>query len=122
MSESADVAKACFQAYANHDRDALERLIAPDFRFTSPIDNALDREAYFSICWPFHTEIEDFGFIHVVPFGDKVFVTYEILSRKGARFRNSEVLTLQNGKVAVAEVYFGWNIPHNVPEGEHVIS
>ena len=28
-----------------------------------------------------------------------------------------EMLTLRNGQMIEAEVYFGWNIPHEAPEG-----
>lgn len=35
----------------------------------------------------------------------------------GRRFRNTEVLTIRDGKILEAEVYFGWNVPHEAPEG-----
>jgi hypothetical protein len=31
---------------------AIEALIADDYHFTSPIDNSLDRDTYFEVCWP----------------------------------------------------------------------
>ena len=46
------VARGCFQAYVDKDRAATEALVATDYRFTSPIDNALDRKTYFTHCWP----------------------------------------------------------------------
>lgn len=46
------VARACLQAYVRKDRAAIEALLADDFHFTSPMDNALDRQTYFAICWP----------------------------------------------------------------------
>jgi hypothetical protein len=50
-----------------------------------------------------------------------VFVTY-IATMGGRRFRNTEVHTLRAGKVVEVEVYFGWNVPHDVAEGEHADS
>ena len=118
MSDPAAIARACFQAYADSDRDAIEALIADDFRFTSPHDNGLDRETYFQHCWPHHEHCEAFEFIHVDAAGDRVFVVYELTSSRGPRaFRNCEMLTVRNGTITEAEVYFGWNLPHDAPEG-----
>jgi ketosteroid isomerase-like protein len=46
------IVRAVFAAYAAKDRAAIERLIAPDFHFTSPLDNRIDRATYFKRCWP----------------------------------------------------------------------
>ena len=32
-------------------------------------------------------------------------------------FRNTEILTMRNGRLVEAEVFFGWMIPHEAPEG-----
>ena len=37
------IARAVLETYVNKDRAAIEALIADDYHFTSPIDNALDR-------------------------------------------------------------------------------
>jgi hypothetical protein len=37
-------------------------------------------------------------------------VTYEVTKMDGKRFRNTEILTFDREKIAVAEVYFGWNL------------
>lgn len=50
--------------------------------------------------------------------GEQVFVKYEDQS-KNARFRNTEILTVRDGQIVAVEVYFGWNVPHEVPAGEH---
>ena len=39
---------------------------------------------------------------------------------RGRNFRNTEVLTVQDGKIVEAEVYFGWNVPHPAPSGGFV--
>ena len=46
------IARAAYEAYERKDRTAIEELIAEDFHFSSPLDNRLDRETYFSRCWP----------------------------------------------------------------------
>lgn len=113
-----DAAKAIYDAYVAKDRAVVERLIADDFRFTSPLDNGLDRDSYLAICWPNSANTEGFEIVHMVEHGAQVFVTYEGWSRQ-ARFRNTEILTIRDGKIAEVEVYFGWNVPHDVPTGEH---
>jgi len=114
------VARACYQAYADKDRSAIEALIADDFHFTSPLDNRINRATYFERCWPNSTMIAGFDIIHTVPDGDRVFVTYEGRSTSGNRFRNTEILTVRDGKLVDAEVYFGWNIPHEAAKGGFV--
>ena len=80
--------------------NAIEALIADDFHFTSPLDNRIDRATYFVRCWPNSATLAGFDFIHIVPDGDLVFVTYEGRSTSGRRFRNSEILTVHDGKIS----------------------
>ena len=61
-----------------------------------------------------------FDFINLVPDGDRVFATYEGRSTNGKRFRNTEVLTVREGKIVEVEVYFGWSIPHEAQAGGFV--
>jgi ketosteroid isomerase-like protein len=112
-----DVAKQSFLAYANSDRPANEAVIAEDFVFTSPLDNRIGRETYFERCWPNHEAITDFKFVRLVEHGNEVIVTYEGTSQAGQVFRNTEVLTIRDSKITAVEVYFGWNVPHDAPQG-----
>ena len=111
------VARASYEAYVRKDRAALEALVADDFHFTSPLDNRLDRKTYFERCWPNSERIASFDYIHLVPHGERVFVTYELTNTDGDRFRNTEILTVREGRLVEAEVYFGWSIPHEAPPG-----
>jgi ketosteroid isomerase-like protein len=115
-----EAARASYLAYVNKDRAAIDKLIADDFHFTSPLDNHIDRAIYFARCWPNSATTAEFDFIHIVPNGDHVFVTYEGRSTSGKRFRNSEILTVRDGKIVEAEVYFGWTIPHEAPKGGYI--
>jgi ketosteroid isomerase-like protein len=117
--ENVATARALYDAFEAKDRAAAERLIADDFRFFSPWDNGLDRAKYFEICWPASERFEEFKLTDAVADGERVFVTYEALSRHGKRFRNAEVLTIRDGRISAVEVYFGWNVPHPVAAGEH---
>jgi ketosteroid isomerase-like protein len=114
------LARACYQAYEQKDRSKLEALLADDFHFTSPIDNALDRATYFAVCWPNSRSLEKLDWICSATDGERVFVVYEGQTNDGKRFRNSEVHTVRGEKIVSTEVYFGWDLPHDVAKGQHV--
>jgi ketosteroid isomerase-like protein len=118
MISNQDVVRGTLQAYVDKDRPAIEQLIAADFHFSSPLDNRIDRETYFRLCWPSSGNMDDFEIVRMASDGEAVFVTY-IGTMGGRRFRNTEVHRLRDGKIVEVEVYFGWNIPHDVAEGEH---
>jgi ketosteroid isomerase-like protein len=121
-TESVEVAKRRYLAYVDKDRAAMERLIAEDFHFTSPLDNRINRKTYFERCWPNSQRIAEFEFIGAVPDNDRVYLTYIGRSDVGRRFQNTELLTVRGGKIVEAEVYFGWSLPHPAPPGGFVES
>jgi ketosteroid isomerase-like protein len=111
------IARTAYEAYVTKDRSVLERALADDFHFTSPLDNRLDRKSYFERCWPNSKMIESFDFIHFGTDAERVFVTYEARNKDGHRFRNTEVLTIRDQHIVDVEVYFGWSLPHKAPDG-----
>ncbi len=122
MPDIVDVARALYEAFVDKDVAAAELLVAEGFHFTSPLDNRIDRRTFFERCWPLSERISGFDFVHLVPHGDRVFVTYEGRSTSGQRFRNTEILTIAGDQVVEAEVYFGWTLPHKAPAGGFVES
>ena len=44
-------------------------------------------------------------------------MTYEGKTTAGKRFRNTEIMTIQDGKITNVEVYFGWDVPHEASPG-----
>ena len=113
------IVRAALQAYVDKDKAAIEALIAPDYHFTSPMDNALDRDTYLRVCWPNSRNIAAFDIVHAAEAGDVAHVVYEARTASGKRFRNSEVHTVRDGQLVATEVYFGWNLPHDVAAGTH---
>lgn len=113
-------ARAVFEAYGAKDRGAIERLIAEDFHFTSPLDHRIDRATYLRRCWPNSEWITGYDFINLVPDGDRVFVTYEGHSTNGNSFRNTEIVRVRDSQIVDIEVYFGWPIPHKAEPGGFV--
>ncbi|WP_250526979.1 nuclear transport factor 2 family protein [Caballeronia sp. GAWG2-1] len=115
-----EVARRVYEAYVRKDRAAIEALIAKDFHFTSPRDNRLDRATYFARCWPNANAIATFDFVHMRQDGEHVFVTYDARMLDGKAFRNSEILSIRAGKLHDAQVFFGWTLPHEAPEGDSI--
>jgi ketosteroid isomerase-like protein len=111
------LARASYDAYVRKDRAAIEKLIASDFRFTSPLDNRIDRSTYFKRCWPNSQRISAFDYIYLASNEGVVYVTYEGSTVDGGRFRNTEILKVRGDEIVEVEVYFGWSIPHTAPDG-----
>ena len=80
------IVRKSYQAYVDKDRSAIERVIADDFHFTSPLDNRIDRKTYFDRCWPNSATTAGLNFVNLVADGERVFVTYEAQSTNGKRF------------------------------------
>jgi ketosteroid isomerase-like protein len=104
------LARDAYGAYESGDRGVIEELLTDDFTFYSPADVGIDRATYFERCWPNSELIEAFEFKRLVEVGNEVFVTYESTRTDGTRFRNTEVLTFDGGKICRTEVYFGWDL------------
>jgi hypothetical protein len=81
------------------DRVAIERLIADDYHFTSPIDNSLDRETYFEVCWPNSKAMIGFDYIYQTEDRNRAFIVYEGRTDSGKAFRNCEVHTIRDGQL-----------------------
>jgi ketosteroid isomerase-like protein len=118
-ADAVALVRAMYGAYAEKDRATIEALIADDFHFTSPLDNRIDRATYFARCWPNSEGIGSFKIIHIVPDGERIFVTYEGCRNDG-KFRNTELVTVRDGRIVDVEVYFGWSLPHAARAGAFV--
>jgi ketosteroid isomerase-like protein len=104
------IARECYLAYVQSDREMVERHLSDDFIFYSPADPGIDRQSYFERCWPNADVIQATDFKRLIESGDEVVVTYESTKSDGKRFRNTEILTFHGDKVCRAEVYFGWDV------------
>lgn len=109
--------RAYYDAYVDEDRAAIESLLAPDFHFTSPLDNRLDRATYFERCWPNSAVISEFKIENLVADGDRVFVTYNGQGEGAKGFRNTEIHTYRDGLMVEVQCYFGWPVPHPAAVG-----
>ena len=117
--KTSELSRACLQAFVDKARNAAEALIAPDFRFTSPLDNALDRESYFQRCWPNSSAMRAVQIVETADSGHRAFVVYEVQTDT-KRFRNCEMHTSRGDQLVSVEVYFGWDVPHPARPGQCV--
>ncbi|HST59874.1 MAG TPA: nuclear transport factor 2 family protein [Longimicrobium sp.] len=108
--------KLALQAYVDKDRAALEGVIAEDYRFTSPVDNALDRATYFARCWPGSEVMDTVDVLHGTEDGELAWIAYES-AMAGKRFRNAELHRVRDGRIVETQVFFGWTLPHAAPAG-----
>jgi ketosteroid isomerase-like protein len=102
-----NVVRAYFGAYESENRAAAEALLADDFRFTSPNDDAIDKATYFERCWPNREPSRDQRIESIVVDGQQAFVTYRCADPSGKSFRNTEFLTFSGERIASVNVYFG---------------
>ena len=110
--------RRCFRAYEEKNRSMIESTLAPDFTFSSPVDDSISREAYFDRCWPNSEHTENFDLESILVDGDQAVVRYQGTSTDGSRFRNVEVFTITDGKVRHVQVYFGSETGESVDEAE----
>ncbi|HYI61269.1 MAG TPA: nuclear transport factor 2 family protein [Acidimicrobiales bacterium] len=107
-NEDVEIVRAGFDAYLRQDRAASEALIAPDFVFTSPNDDHIDRDAFFDRCFPTADRLRSQDLLLVTAAGDgDVVVMYEYVLTTGERHRNVEVQTVRDGQITEAQVFFG---------------
>jgi ketosteroid isomerase-like protein len=101
------IIRALFAAYLADDRNAVEGVLAEDFRFTSPYDNGIDKGTYFERCWRGSGWIERHELEKILVEGDDAFVTYKCVAKSGKSFRNTEFFGFENDKIKRIDVYFG---------------
>ena len=106
-----EVVRRNFAAYREGNRAAAERLIAEDFVFTSPQDDHIDRASFFERCFPTSERFVSQEIKRVASTGDDVFVMYEYeLRATGERYRNTELVTVRDGQIVEAQVFFGGKV------------
>jgi len=102
-----DIIRALFAAYRANDRASVENSFAEDFTFTSPYDDEIDKATYFERCWRVSDWIERQELERIFVEGDEAFVTYQVLTKDGKRFRNTEFFRFDGERIKRIDVYFG---------------
>jgi hypothetical protein len=105
MSPS-EIVRKYFAAYENKGRHAMESLLSEDFVFTSPYDYRIDRQTYFTRCWPYSELSPTYSIEKLIEEEGEAFVLYQCKSGAGSA-RNTEFFTIEGNQVKQVEVYFG---------------
>jgi ketosteroid isomerase-like protein len=108
MNDKASIIRAMFAAYRNKTRKVVEDVLADDFTFTSPYDDAIDKATYFDRCWPNSLErIATNETERIFVQGAEAFVTYRVVTKQGDEFRNTEFFVFDGDRIKSINVYFG---------------
>ena len=107
MTDPVEIVQAYFGAYADKDRTAVEALLAPEFRFTSPYDQGIGRDTYFEKCWPTSEGVRRHQITDLAGDGEIWLVRYRLELLAGEVLTNMERFTIRDGLVRAVEVYFG---------------
>lgn len=106
-SPIATLVRRYFSACETQNRQLLEEMLDDGFTFSSPLDDRIGRAAYFARCWPNSRTLRRFTVEKIFDQGDEAFIRYEAESSTGKKFRNTEWLRFQGGKLVEVQVYFG---------------
>jgi ketosteroid isomerase-like protein len=106
-----DAVRASMDAYRNQDLETAARLLADEFTFTSPQDDHIDKSAYLERCFPTADRFTSSEILALVPANDdSVFLLYEYELTTGERYRNTELITVRNGRLVETQVFFGGRV------------
>ncbi len=106
-----ETVRESLDAYQRQDSEHASRLLADDFRFTSPQDDHIDKAAYLERCFPTADRFVASDVIAIVPAGDDaVLLLYEYQLTTGERYRNTEYITVRDGQLVETQVFFGGRV------------
>jgi ketosteroid isomerase-like protein len=103
----AHIIRSLFDGYVTKNRQVVEDLLADDFTFTSPYDDAIDRPTYFERCWPNSEQFRSVTVEKVSETGEHAFALYRAVMKDGREFRNTELFTFAGDRVRSVDVFFG---------------
>ena len=83
----------------------MEASITPDFTFTSPYDDHIDRGTYKSKCWDTVKDMGEFDFVSISN-ENEAFVRYRN-TINGGQVQNTEHFIFEGGKLKEVVVFFG---------------
>jgi ketosteroid isomerase-like protein len=103
-----EIVEAVFEAFRARDLDRMADLLADDFVFTSPQDDHISKADFLSRCIPPAQDMPLHRTLLLVDAGeDNVLTMYEYTGSTGGTYRNTECLTVHDGKVVQTQVFFG---------------
>lgn len=104
---AAELIEKCIKAYRARDKETVDSLLSEDMTFTSPYDDHIDKKTYFEKCWDGGDTFASMEIRNISGEGNRAFIRYDIETKDGKKFSNTEFITSENGKIKTIEVYFG---------------
>jgi len=101
------IIRAYYTAFEKKDWNALQKILADGFNFSSPLDDHISAKVFKERCWPNAYKLKRFDLTKLVVNGDEAFVIYNGWTTEGKLFRNSEYFKLKDGKIKDYECFFG---------------
>ena len=98
-----------YAAWEKPDWAPVDALLTDDFTFSSAAgDDHIDKSTFKTRCWQSQIGfIQRFDLEQVFGDGNEALVKYLCRTKNGKSFRNVELLTFRDGKIASIECYFG---------------
>jgi ketosteroid isomerase-like protein len=107
-STPARIIKGYFAGWERKDWDAVARLLAPEFTFSSPApDDHLPIDKFKAKCWNQAAHIDRFEFPKIIGDDQEALAIVHVVTKEGKIVRNIEFFTFRDGKVKSIEVFFG---------------
>lgn len=104
---AAELIEKCIKAYRARDKEMVASLLSEEMTFTSPYDDHIDKKTYFERCWDGGDNFTSMEIRNISGEGERAFIQYDIETKDGKKFSNTEFITSDNGRIKTIEVYFG---------------
>ncbi len=106
-SKSQEAVRKYYAAWEAKDWHVLDKMLADDFTFSSPLDDHISKSSYKARCWDTQIAyIDRFDLKQVIGTRNDAFVLYVCHTTNGKTFRNVEYFQMHD-KVKSVECYFG---------------
>ena len=107
-SQSEETIRKYYSAWEEKDWPRMDRLLADNFTFSSPLDDHISKSDYKLGCWDTQISfIDRFDLKQVIAKDGHAFVMYVCHTANGKMFQNVEYFQLGDTKVKAVECYFG---------------
>lgn len=111
MTATEETVRRYYRLWEGRDWAPFDAILSEAFTFTSANDDDhISKAAFRTDCWETQKDFTDrFDIERLFADGDEAFVQYVCHTTNGRTFRNVELITLEGGRIASIECFFGAN-------------
>lgn len=106
-SNITEVIQNYFEAFIKKNWRTFEKLLSNGFIFSSPKDDYISKEEHLKSCMFHSSKFNSIKIEKIFTEGDEAFVRYHAEMNDGNSFRNTELFTVEDGKIKSIDVHFG---------------